>query len=95
MPHQLSNVCSLIDRISLSSVGHINILFKSLRVKKVFMIHVFESRYILLDEKPSSCIKEPQKEENNIVTVDSRGGRRDKASFELPISSPCFDRFNK
>ena len=58
------------------------------------MIHGFEFRYILLNEKSPSCIKEPQHEENNLVTVGSIGSRCDKASFDFPESSPCFSCFN-
>ena len=43
-----------------------------------------------MEEKFPSCIKEPQREENNLVTIGSRGSWRDKASFNLPLSSPCF-----
>ena len=52
------------------------------------MIHGFEFRYILLDEKFHSCIKDLQHEENNIFNLGSRGSQRNKASFDLPGSSP-------
>ena len=87
MPHKLPKACSLVDRIYLSSVGHIFILFMLLKVKKVFMIHGFEFRYILLYDKLPSCIKDPHHEENDIVTVGSRVSQREK-SFVLPGSSP-------
>ena len=60
-----------------------------LKVKNVFMIHGFEFRYILLDDKLPSRIKEPQHEENNLFTVGSRGSQCNKASFNLPGSSPA------
>ena len=66
-----------------------------LKVKNVFMIHGFEFRYILLDDKLPSRIKEPQHEENNLFTVGSRGSQLRKDSFELPGNHPCFDHFNK
>ena len=69
LPHHILNSCYKFDLISLSSVVHIFILFKSLKVKIVFVIHGFEFRYIFPDEKFPSCIKYPQHEENSIVTV--------------------------
>ena len=58
--HQILNASYFVDRIFISSVGHIFILFTPLKFKKVFMVHGFEFRYILLDDKLPSCIKEPQ-----------------------------------
>ena len=84
LAHQILNACSLIDLIYFPSVGHIFILFTSLKVKKVFTIHGFDFRYILLDEKFTSFIKEPHNEYNNIVTVGSRVSQRDKYYFNLP-----------
>ena len=92
---QLSNDCSLINCIYISSIDHIFILFVSLKVKKVFMIRGFELSYILLDEKLPSCIKDPQHEENNLITAGYIGSIRDKASFDLPRDSLCFNSFNK
>ena len=62
LTHQLSNACSLIDQISFYSVGHNFTLFTSLKVKNVLMIHGFKFRYILMENKFPSCIKEPQNE---------------------------------
>ena len=62
MPHQILIAFYLLDKIYISSVGHIFILFTPLEFKKLFMIHGFEFRYILLDDKFLSCIKEPQHE---------------------------------
>ena len=95
LPHNISNACSLIDPTYVSSVGHILTLFMLLKVKEVFVIHGFEFRYMFLDEKFPSCIKEPQHEENNIVTVYSRFKQRDKDSFKFTGRSPCFNCFNR
>ena len=59
------------------------------------MIRGFELKYILLDKKFPSCIKEPQHEKNDLVNVGSRGSRRKEFSFKMPGSYPCFDQFNK
>ena len=95
LPRHISDACSLVDRFSISSVGHTFILFTSLKFKKVFMIHGFKFRYIILGEKFPSCIKEPQHKENTLVSVGSRVSQHEKASFDLPGISPCFDFFNK
>ena len=62
LPHQLYNANSLIDLVYFYSVGHIFILFTSLKAKKVFMIYGSKFRYTLMDEKLPSCIKYPQHE---------------------------------
>ena len=72
LPRHISNACCLVDRISLSSVSHIFIIFTPLKFNKVFMIHGFEFRYILLEEKFPSYIKYPHHENNNLFTVGSR-----------------------
>ena len=66
------------------------VLFALLIFKKVFIIHGFEFRYTLMYKKLTSCIKDPQHEENNLVAVGSRGSRRDIAFsnfLEAPLSS--------
>ena len=59
LPHQISNACSITDRISLSSVSQILTFFTTLKFKKVFIIHGFKFSYIILDNKLTSCIKDP------------------------------------
>ena len=95
LPCQISNSCYLIDQVSLSSDGQKFILFVLLKVKKFFIIHDFEFRYIILDNKFPSCIKGTQNVENNLVTLCSIGSWHYKSSFVLPESSPCFNCFNK
>ena len=56
----------------------------------VFIIHGFKFRYILLDEKFTDCIKDPQHEENNLITVGSRGIQSEKDflnCLEVPLAS--------
>ena len=88
MPHQIFNAYSIIFWIYFSSVGHIFILFTSLKVKKVFINHGYKFRYIILYEKLPFCIKDPHHEYNNLVDVGYIGSWCDKASFDLPGSSP-------
>ena len=83
LPRHLLNACYLIDCISLYSVGHIFTLFNLLKFKKVFVIYGFEFRYIILNDKFISYIKELQHEYNNLVTVGYKVSWRDKYSFYL------------
>ena len=55
--HQFLNACSLIDWVYISSFSYIFILFTSLKSNKVFMIHGFEFRYILLNNESTSSMK--------------------------------------
>ena len=88
LTHQILNACSLIDCISMSSVGKIFIIFTSLKLKKVFMIHGIEFSYILLDEKFPSCIKDPQHEDNNLVNVGYRVSQRNRYYLNFPGTTP-------
>ena len=53
------------------------------------MIHGFEFRYILLDDKFRSFIKDPQHEYNITFSVGSIVIPRNKAFLELPGGSPA------